>query len=318
LCGALLLAAPASAPAATRHTLGVVDLANGQPSDIARSKDGWSSVRWSADGTAVVAVAHEGGRLVVRRYATSGGSRRVRALDRALDAVLSWDGTMVAERRRTGLVVREVATGSVLLRLPQVARDDLYRNVRTIAWSRDGSRVAYLARERRGRTLRVADVRNSRVVRRIDARRLSVGPDACSPAGDRVVYDASGYGGLMQLDVATGSVRRIGTARILGVAWAPAGERLAVSTFDGVFGTDEQRHLGPALAPDDSVRVLHWSPDGTMLAYIAANFTEVKIELDVVQVLPSPGPPQILVPDRYPYLGELQWSPDGRRIAYVS
>jgi dipeptidyl aminopeptidase/acylaminoacyl peptidase len=280
LCCALLLAAPASALAATRPELGVVDVADGQRVAIAHARSGWSSVRWTPDGSAIAAVTGAPGKLEVRRYAPAGGSRGVRHLGGALEAALSWDGSLVAERHSDRLLVREVATGRVRLRLPQYPEDGPpHGGGLEVAWSRDGGRLAYVAQERRGRTLRVADLRSGTVVRRVGADGVyGFDSDAFSPAGDRLAYPGANSR-LTLLDVASGAVRRIGKARVRAVAWAPAGEQLAISTQDGVFAGDE---------------------------------------LAVAPVLPGPGPTRIVVPDRFPRLAEFAWSPDGRRIAYSS
>src|SRR4051812_18019890 len=344
ICAVLLLAAPASAGAAFGPTLGVVDVASGQRSVIARGAartSGWSSVRWTPDGSAIVAVSGGAGAGVLRPFPVAGGparpvgrlggaggpARLVRDLGDALQGVLSWDGSMVVARYdgghgipggRGGVVVRELATGRVRLRLPQDAEgDDLYENGLDVAWSRDGRRIAYVAQERRGRTLRIADVRSGRVLSRIDADGVyRFNPDAFSPAGDRLAYPSGNNLRLTLLDVATGAVQRTRETRVLTVAWAPAGERLAISTQDGVFSSDEQRHFALLDGTWDSVFSLHWSPDGTTLGFLTSDFTEVNIELGVMQVLPTSGPPQIIVPHRSPDLGAFEWSPDGRRIAY--
>ncbi len=113
-------------------------------------------------------------------------------------------------------------------RLPQSAEgDELYEAGLQLAWSRDGARVAYGAFERRGETLRIADARTGRVLRRVDAGQISsVSPEAFSPAGDRLVYTSGSSGRLTVLDIASGATRRLGVAGI-DAAWAPTGERIA-------------------------------------------------------------------------------------------
>jgi dipeptidyl aminopeptidase/acylaminoacyl peptidase len=328
LCGVLLLAAPASAPAATRPALGIVDVASGHRTVLAHATEGWSSLRWTADGSALLSVALERRGLVVRRYALAGGTRVARDLGEAIDGVLSWDGKLVAALYdggqgiaggRGGVVVREVATGRALLRLPQHAEgDELYENGLEFAWSRDGSRLAYMALERSGRTLRIADVPGRRVLRRFDAARISLDPEAFSPAGDRLAYAAAGNGRLTLLDLASGSVQRSGEADLFAVAWAPPGERLAASRDGGMMISDEQRRFGPPQAAGETVDVLRWSPDGTMVALRLINdVSDYRMALAVMPAGASPGPPRLVVPYRRGGIGAFMWSPDGRRIAYA-
>jgi dipeptidyl aminopeptidase/acylaminoacyl peptidase len=330
LCGALLLAAPASAPAAARPSLGVIDVATGHRTVLARgaeNSEGWSSVRWTPDGSAIVALRLERRGLVVRRYATAGGARRLRDLGDALDGVLSWDGALVAalydggqglRGGRGGVVVRDVATGRVRLRLPQSAEgDDLYENGLEVAWSRDSARLAYIAYEGSRRTLRIADPRSGRVLRRLDASRIYLGPETFSPAGDRMAYGFGNNGRLTLLDVATGAVRRFGETGVFDVAWAPAGERLAASVSAGVIVSDEQQRFGLPQPAGDSVAVLRWSPDGTMVGVLIQNQDDYRTELAVMPVAPSPGALRVVVPYRDSGIGPFQWSPDGRRIAYA-
>jgi hypothetical protein len=330
LCGALLLAAPASAVAA-RPTLGVVDVATGHRVAVVRGtagSEGWTSVRWTPDGSALVAVRLERRGLVVRRYAIAGGTRKLRDLGDALDGVLNWDGTLVAALYdagngipggRGGVAVRDVATGRVRFRLPQYAEgDDLYENGLEVAWSRDGSRLAYLAEERRGRTLRIVDAGSGRVLRRVDADNLYLGPEPFSPSGDRMAYAVGDYEHLALLDVGSGKVRRRAESQIFPVAWAPAGERLAGDAQGGVVVSDEQQRFGPpqAMPEEEAVELIRWSPDGTRLALLIQEFRHDRSKLAVMPVSPAPGPARIVIPYRASGLGGIQWSPDSRRIAY--
>jgi WD40 repeat protein len=313
----LLPAAPAGA------ALTILDVETGKRSRVARGpQDAWTSVRWTVDGSALIAVARERTGLAVRRYRlTGGGGRRLRRLPDALDAVLSRDGTMVGALYDTGLrgtggvIVRDVASGRALARLPQSAEgDELYENGLELAWSRDGSRVAYGAHERRGRTLRIADARTGHVQRRLDAKRISgLSLEAFSPTGEQLVYASGNNGRLTVLDVASGATRRLGATGI-EVAWAPAGQRIATGSGDGVTVSGEDQRFGAMTPTDGAVVGLRWSPNGTALALVLYRISDYKVALAVME---PDGAPRILVPYSDRGFGGLQWSPDGRRLAYT-
>jgi Tol biopolymer transport system component len=314
----LLPAAPAGA------VLTVVDVETGKRSRVARApQDGLTSVRWTADGSALIAVASERTGLAVRRYRLTGGrGRLLRRLPGAFDAVLNRDGTMVGALYDTGLrgtggvIVRDVASGRALARLPQSAEgDELYESGLELAWSRDGSRVAYGADERRGRTVRIADARTGRVQRRLDARRISgLSLEAFSPTGDQLVYASGTAGRLSVLDVASGATRRLGATGI-EVAWAPAGQRIATGSDDGVTVSGEDQRFGAMTPTDGAIVGLRWSPNGTALALVLYRHSPYRLAL---AVMAPDGAPRILVPYSARGVGGLQWSPVGRRLAYTS
>jgi hypothetical protein len=268
----VLVTAPPAGAALT-----VMDVGTGKRSTIARSpSDGWTSLRWTADGSALIGIANDSLRLTVRRYPLSGGrARLLRRLPDAFDAVLNHDATMVGALydhgpgRTGGVIVRDVASGRTRAKLPQSAEgDELYESGLELAWSRDGARVAYHAHERRGLTLRIADARSGRVIRRLDAKRIGgLSPAAFSPAGDRLVYATGTNGRLNVLDIATGATHRLGATAITA-AWAPAGDRIAASTQDGVSVSGEDQRFGATTNTDDPVDTLSWSPDGTALALV--------------------------------------------------
>jgi WD40-like Beta Propeller Repeat len=93
--------------------------------------------------------------------------------------------------------------------------------------------------------------------------------------------------------------RPIGVAD--GAAWAPDSRRLAYSASDGI-------HVLTTAGVDRIVNprgggLLHWSPDGRTLAFVARGAI----------VLRHRGRERVLVPVTP---SSLAWSPDGRRIAY--
>jgi Tol biopolymer transport system component len=310
-------------PAPAWAALTVLEVETGKRSTVTRgTANGWTSVRWTADGSALIGVAVEARGLAVRRYpATGGRGRLVRRLPDAFDAVLNRDGTMVAAlydhglRGRGGVIVRGVASGRALARLPQSAEgDELYESGLELAWSRDGARVAYVASERRGRTLRIADARTGRVLRRVDAAAIfGITAEALSPVGDRIVYAAGNRGHATVLDVATGATRRLGVTGI-AMAWAPAGQRIAVSTGEGVVVSGEDQRFGEPTPIEKAVVDLRWAPDGGSLALV---YHRVGTEWGSALTVLVPGsPPRELVPQSNRGFFGLQWSPDGRRLAY--
>jgi Tol biopolymer transport system component len=216
-----------------------------------------------------------------------------------------------------GLVVREVATGRVLARLRQDAEgDDLYENGLELAFSRDSSRFAYLALEKRGKTLRIVRTRGGTVLRRLDARRMfGLSLEAWSPSGDRVAFASGNTGDLRVLDVASGDARRL-DATTIELAWAPAGERIALGGGDGVRISDERQRFGEPIEAGEAVDLIRWSPNGTALALVLENVvSDYKRALAVLSLTP-PGKPRILVPYSDRGVSALQWSPDATRIAY--
>ena len=313
----LLSASPAGA------ALTIVDVGTGKRSTIARSpSDGWTSLRWTADGSALIGVENRGLSLSVRRYPVGGGrARLLRRLPEAFDAVLNHDGTLVAALYDHGLggtggvIVRNVASGRTRAKLPQSAEgDELYESSLELTWSPDDARVAYYAYERRGLTLRIADARSGRVLRRIDAKRIGGVPtEAFSPAGDRLVYATGSNGRLNVLDIATGATHRLG-ATASTAAWAPADDRIAASTNDGVAVSGSDQRFGATTSTDDPVVALSWSPDGSALAIVLRNFDADSQA--ALAIMPAGGVPRIVVPYGDAGFWNLQWSPDGRRLAY--
>jgi WD40 repeat protein len=235
---AAVLVVAALHPAAAHAALTVLDVDTGKRTTLVAREpsEGWTSLRWTADGSALIGVANQELDLSVRRYPVDGGhARLVRKLPEAIDAVLNRDGTNVAALYDHGLdgtggvIVRDVASGRPHAKLPQSAEgDELYENALELTWSPDGRRVAYHAYERSGETVRIANARTGRVLRRLKAAGGIYLVDF-SPAGDRVLYTSGTFSTLNVLDISSGASRRI-AATAVTAAWAPAGERIAAST----------------------------------------------------------------------------------------
>ncbi|MDA0170928.1 hypothetical protein OJ998_17630 [Solirubrobacter taibaiensis] len=324
----LALAAALLTPAPADASLKVVDVETGKRTIITRDAppEGFTSMRWTPDGSALIAVANKApGDLAVRRYPAAGGpAKPVRRLREALDAVLSPDRTRVAAlydygqglRGGTGgVVIRDLGTNRTLGKLPQSAEgDDLYESFLDLAWSRDGARVAYSARERRGQTLRIAEARTGRVLRRVDAGRISgVAAEAFSPAGDQLIYVSGSAGQLHALDIASGTSRRLG-ARGLFEAWAPAGNRIALSTGEGIMVSGEDQRFGPLVETAETASGVSWSPDGTQLAFVMRGHDWD--DPTALAVMTPGSAPRILIPFGKSAIYGLEWSPDGTRLAY--
>jgi dipeptidyl aminopeptidase/acylaminoacyl peptidase len=198
--------------------------------------------------------------------------------------------------------------------MPQSAEgDDLYEDDLQLAWSHDGRRVAYLSRERHGRTLRIVEARSGRVLRRLAAPTIyAIGADAFSPSGDRLAYASGVYGYPTILDIATGRTRRSTGVSTLAAAWSPTDDRIAVGSGGGVRVGDASASFGP-VRKVGGVEDLRWSPDGTALALLLVHdATDYKSAL---AVLPPEGAPRMLLPYADAGVSSPQWSPDGTKLA---
>ena len=320
LVAAILVAAVlASAPAQAK--LVVVDVDTGKRTQIstAAPSEGWASLRWAADGSALIGVANDELDLSIRRYPVTGGRAKVlRTLPDAFDAVLNRDGTKVAALYDTGVggsggvLVRDVATGRTSAQLPQSAEgDELYENGLNLTWAPDSSRVAYHAHERRGETVRIADARSGRVVRRLDAR-TGIYETVFSPDGDRLLYTGGTYGKLTVIDIASGASRRIASTA-LAPAWAPAGNRIAFSAEKSVAVTGEDQQVASTTPIASTADTLLWSPDGRRLALIMHDEGGDYHNATLAVLVPGAKPRVLLAGTG---IWTLTWSADGSRLAY--
>jgi|GEM_PF-6706846 len=179
---------------------------------------------------------------------------------------------------------------------PEILRPEhlaLARSVGSAAWSRDGSRIAYLRPEVNGRVgLRLLD--------------LETGEDAATTiAGvigdDGDVADRRDHGG--------------------GPQWSPDGRHIAVLAGDPAIPgrralwvldveTGESRCLTRHFDDDRSPR---WSPDGTALAYVAYRDGMHQLMLSRLEG----GNAIQLTHGRFECY-EPRWSPDGRSLVYTT
>ena len=179
-------------------------------------------------------------------------------------------------------------------------------DVTTLAWSPDGTRIAY----------------------------------GTMPAGSRDDYSAASQGSVYSVGVGGGdhsllasSVGRVSGGEIgSGIRWSPDGSRIAITAEADANG-ENRLFLMSADGSDlellaERVVIQHvlgspnvmWSPDGTRIAY--ATVSGDGGGPDVLQVWNGPpdGSTPVLVFESAPpfqgWAGGLVWSPDGTRIAF--
>jgi Tol biopolymer transport system component len=186
---------------------------------------------WSPDGTSLVWVEEDGGRLDIWLGAADGSSRRRLTDDDAREVrpAFSPDGGRVlfsANRAGTfDVFVLVLATGEVLP-LTSDAADE-----QAPAWSPDGSSIAYVDMEN-GMRLRIvsADGSNDRAV---DGAPAGAWWPAWSPDGSRLAYERGGV--IFIVPAAGGTPERLAVPQLRVVllpAWAPGNEILFVSDGD--------------------------------------------------------------------------------------
>ena len=189
------------------------------------------------------------------------------------------------------------------------------RPVSDFAWSRDGSRVAYVA----GNSelyVAAADGSGARRLARGLTNWYGSGP-AWSPDGRRIAFVRAWD--IVLVDVKTGAQRRLpdGGARSFEPRWSPDGReiahtrtnprgdpngfrpRIAVTTL----GSGAVRFAAAGSMPQ-------WSPDGTRLGFRSHNAGRLAV------VPRRGGGPRLLSIELV--VSQISWSPDGRRLAFAT
>ena len=224
---------------------------------------------------------------------------------------------LIAFTREDGIyVMRTDGSGVRALRRGGVAR-----NVGGLAWSPDGSRLAFVPAQGRAVWTMRAD---GSFPRRLPSSAGKPGSPTWSPDGQRIAFIAGRDIWVMNAD-GTNQRRLVETSRFgdewlsrpVEVNWSPAGGRLVViglhayiangyvMTTTGTRIRRISRHFD-VLEPD-------WSPDGRRIAFMRW----LGPGTEEIYVMRGDGTRRSQltdndVPDREP-----SWSPDGRRIAFV-
>jgi sugar lactone lactonase YvrE len=322
LLTATLLTVPASAEAGT---LVSVPAAGGRETKIAGVAGAYFNTPcWRADGAVIARLER---RKAVPRYGIfrAGAAPRWRAVDSdVIDATFGPGCELVAEvhygfdddpEYDGGVLVRNAA-GKEVMRVQSYR----YPDAPSLAWSRDGARLAVAMSERRhGTTIRVVDVRSGRVLARRKADTYLT-PGAFAPDGASLVYTDEGR--LRILEVATRRARTLGGTsgkHLREPAWSPKGDRIAaVNEEGGIELLAPADGYGPTI-PASAVwtETLAWSPDGATLAlqFKRPNESGANDRYGLALVAATPVGRLRRIVQPVSYLGPPVWSPDGSALA---
>jgi dipeptidyl aminopeptidase/acylaminoacyl peptidase len=283
---------------------------------------------WRADGGLIARVER---RRAAPRYGLfrTGAAPRWRAVDDdVLDAVFGPGCALVAEvyyafgddPESDGGVLVRTAAGKEVMRV----QSNGYPDGPSLAWSRDGRRLAVAMSERRhGTTIRVLDVRSGRVLARRKADTYLTA-QAFAPDGRSLVYVEEEVTRI--LAVATGRVRTLAGGsdekRLREPVWSPKGDRIAaIDEEGGIQLLAPADGYGPRI-PASAVwtETLAWSPDGATLAlqFKRPNEREAidRYGLALVAATPTGRLRRLVQP--LASLSSPVWSPDGSALAVAA
>ena len=323
LVTATLLTVPASAEAGTLLS---VPAAGGRVTKVGAVAGAFFNTPcWRSDGAMTARLER---RKAVPAYGTfrAGAAPRWRAVDPdVIDATFAPGCALVAEAHYGfdddpqydgGVLVRD-ASGKEVIRV----QSNSYPDNQSVAWSRDGKRLAVAMNERRhGTTIRVVDVRSGRVLARRKADTYLTA-EAFAPDGASLVYTEEDR--TLILDVATSRARTLagGTdgKRLREPAWSPKGDRIAAVNEEGGIELLAARDGYGPIIPAAAVwtETLAWSPDGATLALQFKRPNESgavdRYGLALVAATAEGKIRRIVQP--VPYLSPPVWSPDGSALA---
>lgn len=195
----------------------------------------------------------------------------------------------------TDIYLISAIDGQVLDRLVKGERSGGLESLRyfrsSIAWSPDGSKIAFVAKSGGGDALYLLRVENKRIVEKYRFSLDLISSPAWSPRGDQIAFNGlrNGYSDLYLLHLETGELTRL-TEDLhddTDPAWSPKGDRIA-------FASDRP--------PDDE------EPPDTTFTYGEYDLYVLNLSTgDIQPVVQAEGQ------QRSP-----TWSPQGGRICYTS
>jgi dipeptidyl aminopeptidase/acylaminoacyl peptidase len=246
------------------------DPASGGERDLSRDPscdDGYAT--WSSDRTMVaytcLSLARENLKLLTTVGADGSGRRVWLRTKQALgNAHFSPDGSQLAAMVGNTLELVTIADG----RAHPIVPGGGGGTTGAVAWSPDGSRLAFTRPTKQGVWLVNRDGSN---LHELVASGALAGPLAWSPDGTTIAFEASRGRGIRLVSPAGSDLRlltRSAGDRFFQISWSPDGSKLLYTTKGGsltAIGADGKgsRQLAPG------ADAASWSPDGTRIAYAA-------------------------------------------------
>jgi Tol biopolymer transport system component len=233
-------------------------------------------LQWSADGSTVVATKAAGGPLDRRVIVYSVADDKAVVLDWSIGEfpgtfAVSPDGRQIAaieysDANKASIAVADVATDTRRTIVPEA-------DIRQIAWSSDGTTIAYLSSPAPNDPLVLhvvaPDGGNDRVIATSDSSTL-LAHMAWSPDGTRLAvtrFPAADRGNV-SLDIFNSNGDRVGTLGpytvdpVRAVTWGPNGTAILVTTGRSGIGVSQATTLTPLIVSLDGTFQRLGVPDG--------------------------------------------------------